>query len=192
MIINPEVLGLLSLLVLLCSLVVIFLLRRRHTAEHQLKKVLQPYIRNEIKQVVIPDGIGGLIEIEQLILLDNGLFIVQNYNTDGNIFGGDAIDQWTQLVRGRSFKFANPLRHIMSSKQALSSLVPGVPIFYRVIFVGDVQFPKGRPEGVSTLHSLAEDLTLLNDKVINNSKVKFAWERIMRIARKDDHAAKLR
>ncbi len=192
MIINPEVLGLLSLFVLLCSLVVIFFLRRRHRTEHQLKKVLLPYIKNEIRQVVIPDGIGGLIEIEQLILLDNGLFIVQTYNTDGNIFGGEAIDQWTQIVRGRSFKFANPLRHIMSSKQALSSLVPGVPIFYRVIFVGDVQFPKGTPDGVSTLHSLAEDLTFLNDKVMNNSKVTFAWERIMRIARKDGYAAKLR
>ncbi|MDB2705703.1 NERD domain-containing protein [Pseudomonadota bacterium] len=153
-----------------------------------MKSILQPYIKNEIKHIIIPDGIGGLLEIEHLILLDQGLFLIETYPMAGNLYGAETIDLWTQIVDGRSYKFDNPLRRLRISRQAIKSLAPDIPVFCRVIFNSDSIFPKGKPSEVSVLESLAEDMLLVkNEKRITN-QAQQTWDTIMRIARKDGQA----
>lgn len=166
----------------------IFFSKRKKSARHQMALILKPYVRDEIKNIIIPDGIGGLLEIEHLILLDQGLLLIETYPMSGNLFGAETIDQWTQLVSGRSYKFANPLRRIRTSRQALTVLAPNIPIFCRVIFNADSVFPKGKPDEVSVLSSLGDDMINIQASTVKMDLALQVWERIMRIARKDGQA----
>jgi hypothetical protein len=167
---------------------------RKESPSQQMAAFLKPYILDEIKDVIVPDGIGGLLEIEHLILMKQGMLLIETYPMSGNMFGAETIDQWTQLINGRSYKFANPLRHIRTSRQALMILAPNTPIFCKIVFNADSIFPKGKPDDVSVLSSLSDDLLAIKSSLaIQSSVVKMdqsseVWQRIMRIARKDGQA----
>ena len=181
-----QIAALVSVLVLL----VVWLLYRKSkykkTAAYRMDKILKPFKQDEVTEIIIPDGIGGLLEIEHLILMEHGLLIIETYPISGNLFGSDKIDQWTQIIEGRSFKFANPLRHIRNAQQAIKLLAPKVPIFCRVVFTADSHFPKGKPEEVSVLDTLTDDITnIFGESVHRDELTQKAWERIMRIARRN-------
>lgn len=169
-------------------LILILIDNRKVSAKRQMATILKPYIVDEIKDIIIPDGIGGLLEIEHLILMKQGLLLIETYPMSGNMFGAETIDQWTQLIGGRSYKFANPLRHIRTSRQALMILAPNIPIFCRVVFNADSIFPKGKPDEVSVLSSLSDDLLNLPSSTVKMEQSSEVWQRIMRIARKDGQA----
>jgi hypothetical protein len=186
--IDIPTVAVITCLIILIVLLCLFLRKKKAlTANARIKKIVDEYQRDEIKSFIIPDGIGGLIEIEHLVLLDKGLLLIEHYPISGNLFGAEKIDLWTQIVDGRSYKFANPLRHIRTQRQAIKALLPNIPIFCRVIFTADSIFPKGKPEEVSIVESLDEDLQFLRESpnVIN---IASQWERLTRIARKDGQA----
>jgi len=158
------------------------------TPEYQMHLILKPYILDEVKEIIIPDGIGGLLEVEHLILMDQGLLLIQTYPMSGNLFGAETIDQWSQIIDGRSYKFSNPLRHIRTSRQAIMALSPNVPVFCRIIFNANSVFPKGKPDEVSVINSLVEDMQALKNKPALTVASQQAWEKIMRIARKNGQA----
>lgn len=159
--------------------------RRKLSASAQLDLILQPFKRDEIKEIIIPDGIGGLLEIEHVVLLDQGLLLIETYSISGNLFGAEQIDEWTQIIDGRSFKFANPLRRLRTARQALKLLAPNVPIFCRVVFNADSHFPKGKPDEVSILATMAEDMNEVLESPVITTKAKQDWLRCLRIARKN-------
>lgn len=169
--------------VLILLLFLLLLARHRRRSEYQINKALKPLTRAEVKNIIIPDGIGGLLEVEHLILTEHGLLLIAVYPIHGDLFGGDKIDQWTQIVKGRSYKFANPLRHIRTAYQALKSLAPNIPIEYRIIFTADARFPKGKPEHVALIASLSKDMASLQSGPIMLEPAQQAWDRILRIAR---------
>jgi hypothetical protein len=179
-----------AVLLLLLMLILLLLRRRRHKTQYgQLDRILRSLRKEEVRAVVIPDGIGGLIEIDRLILTERGLLVIETYPISGHLFGSEQIDQWTQIIEGRSFKFANPLRHIHNAKYALQLLAPKVPIFCRVVFTVDSDFPKGRPDDVSTLLSLEQDLQAFREAPKMSATSELAWQRILRIARTNGQAA---
>jgi hypothetical protein len=179
------------LIVAILTVIILILLlinNRKVSAKRQMATILKPYILDEIKDIIVPDGIGGLLEIEHLILMEQGLLLIETYPMSGNMFGAETIDQWTQLIDGRSYKFANPLRHIRTSRQAIMILAPNVPIFCRVVFNADSIFPKGKPDEVSVLSSLSDDLLNVQSSTVKMDQSSEVWQRIMRIARKDGQA----
>ncbi len=180
---------LIAALVLLALFVI--LVRRRlgkTRKERQLDKILRSYRQDEVRSIVIPDGIGGLLELDRLILTERGLLLIETYPMTGHLFGAEQIDQWTQIIDGRSFKFANPLHHIQNAKYALQPLAPKVPIFYRVVFTGSSDFPKGKPDYVSTLQTLEQDLQAILEAPKMSESSMIAWKRILRIGRKNGQA----
>ena len=189
MTINLYTYAILATLFLILLLIVVGIrYKRAHKSSHQLAKILKPYARDDIKDFIIPDGVGGLLEIEHLVLLDQGILLIQTYPISGNLFGADFIDEWTQIVDGRSYKFPNPLRHIRTTSYALKVLAPSVPIFCRAVFTADSAFPKGKPDEVSILDSLADDLQSISNSPAITEKAQYDWDRILRIARKDGQA----
>jgi hypothetical protein len=182
-----------SILLIVAFIIVIFvvwfiLIKNKSSESEQMAMILKPYIQDEVKHIIIPDGIGGLLEIEQLILLEQGLLLIETYPMSGNLYGGETIDKWTQLTNGRSYKFANPLRHIRTSRQALMVLAPNIPIFCRVVFNADSVFPKGKPDEVSVLSSLADDMVNIQSSTVKMNPSSPVWQQIMRVARKDGQA----
>ena len=135
----------LVLFIFLSALLGFWWKKRQLSSAVQMERILHSLKRDEVKEIIIPDGIGGLLGIEHLILLEQGLLILETYPISGNLFGAEQIDNWTQIINGRSFKFTNPLHRIHTARQALKLLAPNVPIFCRVVFNADSHFPKGKP-----------------------------------------------
>jgi len=109
---------------------------------------------------VIPDGVGGQIHLDYLLLTAKGLVVLDVKNYRGILFGAEHIPVWTQMVRGGSYKFTNPLPQNALRVQAVKLLVADVPVRGRVVFTQEGHFTKGWPAGVSLLESLQQDLGL--------------------------------
>lgn len=179
-------LGFVLVIVLLAILLIVYVVNKhKQTDSYKIAEILKPYVKDEVKKIIIPDGIGGILEVEHLILLEQGFLLIQTYPMAGNLFGADNIDQWSQIVAGKSFKFSNPLRHMCTSRQALQALAPKTPIFSRVIFTDGAIFPKGKPDDVSVLISLSLDLEAIKAFPAISELAKLSWDKVMRIARKD-------
>ncbi len=174
-----------ALLLVLCALLLTLVVIRKKplTAKKQLQALIKEFKQDEAKNIIIPDGVGGLLEVEHIVLLDQGVLLIETYEMDGNLFAADNIDQWTQLINGRSFKFKNPLNHIYITKQALATLMPKVPIFTRIVFNGDASFPKGKPDEVLVLDDMEKDMQPVLNAPRMSSQMKTSWERCLRIAR---------
>ncbi|WP_292359368.1 MULTISPECIES: NERD domain-containing protein [unclassified Methylophaga] len=134
---------------------------RKSHSEIQIEQVLKPYKQDELKNLVLPDGLGGLLEIEKLFLLEQGILILRDYPISGHLFGAEKIEEWTQIVDGRSYKFTNPLHHLENARQAVRSIIPKMPVFCHVVFTADSDFPKGKPASVSVLTSFEQDMQRL-------------------------------
>lgn len=177
-------------IVMLLLLIYLVSRRRKKTLKVRLlDKALQQIRSDEVRAIVIPDGIGGMLEVERLILMEQGLLVLETYPVAGHLFGAEQIDQWTQIIDGRSYKFPNPLRHVHNSMHALQMLAPKVPIFCRVVFTGEGDFPKGKPAEVSVIDTLEQDLQAIIYAPKMSELSQKAWQRILRIARKDGHTA---
>lgn len=173
-------------------LLLIYLVTRRRKealTDRLLDKAIKQLRTDEVKSIVIPDGIGGILEIDRLILTEQGLLLLESYPISGHLYGADQIDQWTQIVDGRSYKFANPLHHVHNAKHALQILAPKVPIFCRVVFTAEGDFPKGKPDEVSVIASLEQDLQAIKEAPKMSELNQKAWYRILRIARKNGESA---
>jgi hypothetical protein len=59
-------------------------------------------------QVLVPDGMGGFIHIDHLLLTPRGLLVLDTRRVAGLIFGGDQMSDWTVMGRSRRYTFYNP------------------------------------------------------------------------------------
>lgn len=185
-----ESIILIALLLLLVIWLLVRLKTRRQSANYRIQKILKPHQLTEARQLTIPDGIGGLLEIEHLVLLKQGMLILHRFPLSGHLYGADKIDQWTQLVDGRSYKFANPLLHLLHVKQSLSLLAPKVPVFTHVVFTGQCNFPKGKPDEVSLLSTLEKDLDRIFDQApLPEPALQKVWQSVLNIARHNGQSA---
>lgn len=140
---------------------------------------------NVLHDIIVPDGLGGLTQIDHVTPTGESLLVVETKNYCGAVFGTVRDAHWTQRLGGRSYHFQNPLRQNHLHVSAPQALLPGVPVRGHVVFTGDSKFPNGIPEGVSLLCSIRRDLTgLLADAAIPSAHVT-AWELFKQNARMD-------
>lgn len=128
-----------------------------------------------LRNVYIPDGLGDVIYVEQLLLRPSELLLVTIKPFRGNIFAAEQIDLWTQVVGQRSYKFSNPLHQQEHDLQALSAVVPKQPINGMVVFAKGCRFPKGKPESVRSYQELKDMGHEHADQEINPG-IKQAWD----------------
>ena len=111
-----------------------------------------------LHDIVIPNGKGGLTQIDHVALTATGLLVVETKNYSGLILGTEREPQWTQQIGKTTHRFQNPLHQNALHMAAIQRLQLGVPVHGRVVFTDGAKFPKGRPAGVSQLSSLREDV----------------------------------
>ena len=118
-------------------------------------KRLFPAVRHDL---ILPDGRGGLTQLDHLALTPAGLLVVETKTYSGIILGQANESTWTQVIGRRRHSFHNPLRQNYAHVRALEALVPDIPIEGQVVFAGSARFPKGLPEGVCRPSELADEL----------------------------------
>lgn len=132
---------------------------RRSYRDLKLQKKVSAVGADILHRVVLPDGMDGAVCLDNLLLTPDGLLILPVHHYQGAVFAAEGIDNWTQVIGKRTYKFSNPLPQLEAEVLALRDYSSGLPVNGMVAFARGVDFPKGRPEKlipIEELDSLAE------------------------------------
>jgi hypothetical protein len=127
---------------------------RASLKQYQIRRAVKRLGPKVHQGLMVPDGLDGVVAADFVVLTHKGILLVVVNWFDGNIFGGKDTDQWTQVLRGGSNRFTNPLHEIHLLAATVKSLVPNIPVSGIVLFAGDCAFPKDKPEGACLLSDL--------------------------------------
>jgi hypothetical protein len=141
--VDPQWIGLCAALLLLGALA-FFGLRayRRRSRRRKLLARLERIAFGAAHQVLVPDGMGGFIHIDHLLLTARGVVVLDTRRVQGLIFGGDQMSNWTVLGRGQRHTFDNPQPSLY------------VPVEGRLLFSNVGKFTKGIPKWVVMLDGI--------------------------------------
>ena len=141
-------------------------------------------------QVLVPDGMGGYIHIDHLLLTPRGVLVLDTRRVPGLIFGGDQMSEWTVMARGGRSTFDNPQPALYDRIAAVKALLGDVPVEGRLLFSNVGKFTKGIPKWVLMLDALemqfpAVDRSLLGSAVY--AKLADAWAKFKSQLRPSPH-----
>jgi hypothetical protein len=168
---NTELYVLAAIAVLLIVGGGIYFWRQLQKNRHQrhITNVLESLGVKYLKDVVLPDGLDGLAFIDYLLLVPDGVVVLDVNHIEGHLFGGDRVDQWSQVVNNKTYKFENPLYNNQKKCQAVSWNVEQIlghsdaqQHNWRshgwITFSNAGNFPKGIPDQVSMIDDLKDNL----------------------------------
>ena len=130
--------------------------KRRNNPWYHFEKVLRRIAREADRNLMIPDGMGGQIQLDYLLLTSKGILVLDMRNAPGVIFGGDRMDEWAVMGPGGRYGMKNPQESLFDRLAAVRSLAEGVPVSGFVIFNDSSEFTKGVPSHVLTVNQLGE------------------------------------
>lgn len=127
---------------------------KKYRAHRHLQRLIGKLGKENLRHFSLMDGADMPLYIEYLILQPDGILmlIVKAYR--GNIFAAERIENWTQVIRHRSFKFPNPLHELETNLQALRAMLPKLSVRGFVVFAQGASFPKGKPANVCDFDEL--------------------------------------
>ena len=105
-------------------------------------------------QVLVPDGMGGFIHIDHILLTPRGILVLDTRRVAGLIFGGDQMSDWTVMGRGHRYTFDNPQPALYDRIAAVKAIVGDVPVEGRLLFSNVGKFTKGIPKWVVMLDGI--------------------------------------
>jgi hypothetical protein len=154
-----------------------FWLRR---GELTLSQALASVAIDRVQDVLLPDGMGGQIQVEHLLLTGSGLLVIDVKAFEGTIFASERMAEWTVIGKQGRFTFPNPLGTLYDRVAALKQLVRDVPVTGLVLFGERADFTKGRPRDVLSPPELMERFARPEQADLERLLVAFAphWERV--------------
>jgi hypothetical protein len=126
---------------------------RRHRARAKLLATVTGGSFDHVRDVLVPDGQGGSLHIDFLLLTTRGCVVLDMRNVAGNIFGGDQMTAWTVMHRALRYTFANPQTGLYDRIAAVRAVVEALPVEGRVVLSPRGRFPKGLPRFTLVLGS---------------------------------------
>ena len=128
----------------------------------------------------VPDGMGGHIQVEHLLLTGQGFVVIDAKSFAGTIFASERMAEWTVIGKQGRFTFPNPLGTLYDRVAALRQLVRDVPVAGHVLFAGGADFTKGRPRDVLSAAELVERYRRPDQADLERLLVAFAphWDRV--------------
>jgi hypothetical protein len=115
-----------------------------------------------VHQVLVPDGMGGFIHIDHLLLTLRGVLVLDTRRVVGLIFGGDQMSDWTVMARGRRYTFDNPQPALYDRIAAVKALTGDVPVEGRLLFSNVGKFTKGIPKWVLMLDGIEVEFPVVD------------------------------
>lgn len=149
----------LPLLLALAALVGGALWWRATAVRREMDRLLATVALGHLREVVIPDGVDGQVDLECVLLTPRGLLVLDLRDVKGAVFGAEKMDEWTVLDGVRRFTFRNPLFALHDRVAALRHhLDDAVEVHGRILFSSRGRFPKGQPPLSLTLAQLAGEV----------------------------------
>lgn len=159
-----------------------FLLRlyRRRLARTKLFEAITVIGFDHLQNVLIPDGNGGSMHVDFILLTPRGVLVIDLRDIAGNIFGGDQMTEWTVMNGAERFTFPNPQNALYDRVAAVRSLVDDVTVEGRILFTRRGKFPKGLPRWTLMVESLRTEFPAADRQAFESWLEKFrpAWENL--------------
>ena len=145
-----------------------------------IEQALRSVAIDRLRDVLLPDGMGGQIQLEHLLLTGNGLVVIDVKAFEGTIFASDRMAEWTVIGGSGRFTFPNPLGTLYDRVAALRQLVRDVPVIGLVLFAAGADFSKGRPKDVLLPAELMDRYRKPEQTDLERLLVAFAphWDRV--------------
>src|SRR6201996_3413102 len=141
-------------------------------------------------QVLVPDGMGGYIHIDHLLLTPRGILVLDTRRVAGLIFGGDQMSDWTVMGRGHRYTFDNPQPALYDRIAAVKAIVGEVPVEGRLLFSNVGKFTKGIPKWVVRLDSIEVEFPVVergDPSLAASEQYQEAWNRLVGQLRPSPH-----
>ncbi len=130
------------------------------------------------RDVPLPDGMGGEIRIDYLVLSTDALVVVGVKRYDGMIFGSTKTDEWTQTINSRSYKFPNPDTCLAQQISAVRNIIPKTTVRGLHLFTDSAIFPWDKPPNVLQLKDLRSNRTRRPGMKDIPEELRTAWAQI--------------
>ena len=91
---------------------------------------------------------------DYLFLSRQGIIALEIKNFSGHIYAAPGINEWTQIIERKSYKFTNPFFDLEQKIDLLKQIVPEQEISGMILFAEKADFPKGRPDNVVRINEL--------------------------------------
>jgi hypothetical protein len=143
-----------------------------------------------VHQVLVPDGMGGFIHIDHLLLTLRGVLVLDTRRVAGLIFGGDQMSDWTVMARGRRYTFDNPQPALYDRIAAVKALTGDVPVEGRLLFSNVGKFTKGIPKWVLMLDGIEVEFPVVERGMKGSAtftQLAEAWKRLVAQLRPSPH-----
>lgn len=168
-----------SVVVVLVFFFVRYYQRNQH--QRQINKLINDLSHKSLRNVLLPDSVDGQIWIDYLLLTDGGLIVLDIRDYVGRLFGGDNINEWTQMIGVKSHKFSNPLLELPARVNAVQEIAGDIPVIGHIIFTRRGAFEKGKPEGVYMVDEVYEQLSQFLRPALPADKLDSAWQNILAV-----------
>jgi hypothetical protein len=148
-------------------------------ARKQLVKSFEAVSAAALRDVLIPDGSGGQLHIDFLLLTGRGLLVVDYRDVEGVVFGGEHMREWAVMNGNDRTTFLNPLEALYDRIAAVRLLAGEAPVDGRIVFTGRSKFPKGRPPRVLRLDLLESEYPAAVPGTTHPAeRYRAAWEQV--------------
>jgi hypothetical protein len=150
---NNQQLAAVLVAVILAS-ILLFLFRvelKNWRQERHIRKAIRRLGWRSMENIHLPDGTGGEVTIEHLLLGRDAILVVGVMRFEGAIFGSPRTDQWTQVINRISYKFDNPDQNLQRQINAVRLIVPDARVSGWHLFGYDAKFPRDKPDSVLKL-----------------------------------------
>ena len=164
---------------------------RRRARRRALLRRLERISVHAVHQVEVPDGMGGFIHVDHLLLTPQGILLLDTRRVPGLIFGGDQMSEWTVMARNRRYTFENPQPALYDRVASVKALVGDVPVEGRLLFSNVGKFTKGKPKWVMMESGLEVEFLMVDrssDARPGAEAYAEGWERLTTQLRPSPHA----
>ncbi|MEM1261590.1 MAG: nuclease-related domain-containing protein [Pseudomonadota bacterium] len=131
-------------------------LRLRRDWQASLARQLASISYAQHSGIVLPKADDGVIQIDLILLVADGVLVVDTKDVNGVVFGSDRMQEWTVLDGQRRFTFTNPQSALFDRVAAVRQVLRGVPVDGRLIFASGARFEKGKPASVASINELLD------------------------------------
>lgn len=158
---------------------------RARRARKMLRTAVTAVGADHLVDVLVPDGMGDGYHVDFLLFTVHGVLVVDVREVQGNIFGGDQMEEWTVMDGPRRFTFVNPQNGLYDRVAAVKAITGDIPVEGRVVFTRQGKFPKGLPKWTLMLDSLRTEFPGLEaeQEASTISHYREAWERLKSVVR---------
>ncbi len=147
---SPLLYGLALLGCLVAAGLLLWGLRARARRYRGFARLFAEIASARLDNVLVPDGEGGEIHLDHVLLTGRGIVVVHVKQVAGTVFGSDRMDDWTVIDGERRRTFANPQGSLYDRVAAVKRIVRDIPVEGAVLFPEGASFQGGAPRHVAT------------------------------------------